>query len=309
MSDNLRGSLWMVLAMAGFGVEDAFFKAATATGTVSAGSGMVLFGSMALALSALLARARGVALWHPGYLRRQLLLRSGFELVGRLFFALSLAYAPLAVTSAILQAAPIVVMLGAVLVLGERIGPRRWLAAAIGLAGVVVILRPSPEGIRADTLLAVAAMLGFALRDLVTRATPADVHGAQLGILGFAVVILAGLAILAAEPGPPPLPDGRGLALIAATALAGLAGYSALTAAMRTGEIAVVAPFRYFRLIVALVLALAVFGERPDAATLAGAAAIVGAGLYALLREGRRRAGLAGADRLKRPMQHRERPR
>ncbi|MGR3579983.1 MAG: EamA family transporter, partial [Sagittula sp.] len=66
-------------------------------------------------------------------------------------------------------------------------------------------------------------------------------------------------------------------------------GYTAITFAMRTGEVSVVAPFRYFRLIVALILAYSIFGERPDTLTLAGAALIVGAGTYSLIRDGRRR--------------------
>lgn len=282
----------MILAMVGFGVEDAFFKAATATGGVSAGMGTVQFGLSAMLLYAVYARATGVPVWTAAYLRRGLLVRTGFEITGRLFFALSLAYTPLSTTSAILQAAPLVVMLGAALVLGERIGPRRWAAMAVGFVGVLMIVRPSSEGVEANAIFAILGMIGFAGRDLATRAAPATVHAAQLGVLGFAVVTIAGLVILAFEPGAPRLPDGPAALLLLGTALCGVCGYTAMTFAMRTGEVGVVAPFRYFRLIVALVLAYWVFGERPDAMTLAGAGLIVAAGVYSLLRDGR-----AGAAR------------
>lgn len=287
MTDNLRGSLWMMFAMAGFAVEDAFFKAATGSGAVSPGMGTLLFGMMALAMSVGLARMQGQRLWHPAYLRRPLLIRTGFEVMGRLFFALSLAYNSLSITSAILQAVPLVVMLGAGLILGERIGPRRWIAMATGFAGVMLILRPGPESLGPTIVFAILGMLGFALRDLATRTSPPEVHAAQLSLLGFATVALAGVILLAMEPGRPALPGADGALLIAGTAMAGVVAYGALTAAMRTGEVSAVAPFRYVRLVVALAIAYAVFDERPDATTLAGSALVVGSGLYSLLREAR----------------------
>lgn len=293
MSDNLRGGLWMLLAMTGFAVEDAFFKAATGIGAVTPGTGTLLFGLLALTISAIVASARGLPLWHPAFLQRRLIVRTGFEITGRLFFALSLAYNTLSTTSAILQAAPLVVMLGAGVILGERIGPRRWLAMAVGFAGVMLIIRPVPETFSPTTIFAVLGMIGFAGRDLATRTSPPEVHAAQLNLLGFATVAVAGLVLIAFEPAPPPIPSAQGAALIAGTALAGVLAYNALTAAMRTGEVSVIAPFRYFRLIVALAIGVTVFGERPDLMTLAGATLVVGSGIYSLLREARarRRAG------------------
>lgn len=289
MTDNLRGSLFMILAMLGFGIEDAFFKAATATGGITPGMGTVQFGLSAMILYALYARQQGVPVWTPEYLKRGLLIRTGFEILGRLFFALSLAYTPLSTTSAILQAAPLVVMLGAGVILGERIGPMRWLAMAVGFVGVLLIIRPTPEAFRADAILAVLGMIGFAGRDLATRTAPMHVHAAQLGVLGFAVVTFAGIVILLFEPGAPSLPTPHAALLICGTAIAGVIGYTAITWAMRTGEVSVVAPFRYSRLLVALVLAYTLFDERPDALTLAGAALIVGSGTWSLIRDGRRR--------------------
>ena len=251
-----------------------------------------------MGLNALYALKLGVPLWTSDYLRRGLMIRTGFEIMGRLFFALALAYTPLSTTSAILQAAPLMVMLGAALVLGERIGPRRWLAMAIGFAGVLLIVKPTTEGIAPSALLALLGMIGFAGRDLATRAAPARIHAAQLGLLGFAVVAVAGLVILAFETGPPALPTAFAALLICGTALCGFVGYTAITFAMRTGEVGAVAPFRYTRLIVALALAYTVFGERPDAFTLIGAGLIVGAGVFSLARE--RRAGTAGASALHR---------
>jgi drug/metabolite transporter (DMT)-like permease len=286
MSPNARGSLFMVLAMIGFGIEDAFFKAATATGGVSAGMATLQFGLLALLATAVHARTKGVALFTPSYFKRGLLIRTAFEICGRLFFALALAYTPLSTTSAILQAAPLVVMLGAALVLGEHIGPRRWAAVALGFVGVLMIIRPTPSGFDASAIFALLGMIGFAGRDLATRTSPPDMHPAQLGILGFGVVSFAGIVIMAFEPGAPSLPSPFAALLLCGTAACGVLAYNALTTAMRSGEVGVVAPFRYSRLIVALILAFVLFGERPDALTLGGAALIVGSGLYSLWRQG-----------------------
>ena len=283
MNANLRGSAFMVLSMIGFGLEDAFFKSATGSGGVSPGVATIQFGLLALGICAAMARLGGVPLWNPAYLQAGLLVRTGFEICGRLFFALSLAYTPLSTTTAILQATPLVVMAGAALIFKERIGPRRWSAMAIGLVGVLLIVRPSPSGLEANAIFALLGMIGFAGRDLATRASPPGVHRNQLGLLGFAVVTFAGCVILAFEPGTPHLPSNDAALKIVATALCGVLGYTALTTAMRTGEISAVAPFRYSRLLVGLVLAVTVFGERPDLPTLIGAAIIVLGGLYTLM--------------------------
>ena len=294
MSDNLRGNLFMVLAMLGFAIEDAFFKAATGTGDVSAGVGTMLFGIFGTSFFVLYALWIKEPLVSRAYVQGPLLIRSAFEILGRLFFALSLAFAPLSTTSAILQAAPLVVTLGAALVLKEKVGPRRWVAMSIGFAGVLLILRPTPSGFDATAVFAILGMIGFAGRDLMTRASPPEVSATQLGILGFLMVFIAGVVITMFESAPISAPSVPALTMLMGTGLAGLVGYSALTKAMRTGEVSVVAPFRYSRLLIALVFAYLIFGERPDALTLIGATLIVGSGVYTLVRSGRKdRAGSA----------------
>ena len=130
-------------------------------------------------------------------------------------------------------------------------------------------------------------MAGFAGRDLATRAAPPAMSSAQLGTLGFAVVVTAGLA-LSLLGGAPTLPPVHALASVGGAAGFGVAAYLALTLAMRTGEVSVVTPFRYTRLVFAVIIGVVIFAERPDAMTLAGAALIAGSGIYTLLRSRRR---------------------
>jgi drug/metabolite transporter (DMT)-like permease len=163
------------------------------------------------------------------------------------------------------------------------VGWRRWSAVLVGFIGVLIILRPGVEGFSALSLLAVAGMLGFAGRDLATRAAPKVLSNRQLGLAGFAMLSLAGV-ILLARSGGATLPDLHGIGLLAGTAAFGILAYHALTGAMRTGEVSFVTPFRYSRIVFAMVLAVFVFGERPDAATLLGSALIVASGLYTLAR-------------------------
>jgi drug/metabolite transporter (DMT)-like permease len=279
--DNLRGSLLMTAAMAGFAVEDVFIKAAARA--MPLGQILLVMGLAGVVVFGLMAKARGEPVLPRAFLDRAMLVRSGFEVVGRLFYGLSIALTALSTTSAILQATPLVVVAAAALIFGEKVGWQRWLAVGVGFVGVLIILRPGVAGFSALSLLAVVGLLGFAGRDLATRAAPKGLSNRQLGILGFAMLGLAG-AILLGWSGGAHLPDLRSLGLLAGASLFGILGYHALTGAMRTGEVSVVTPFRYTRLVFAMILAIAIFGERPDAATWVGAALVVASGVFTLTR-------------------------
>lgn len=283
-SANLRGSLWMVAAMAGFAVEDMFLKAATAH--IPLGQALLIFGLTGAAFFAILTKRAGETLLHPALLSRPLLIRSSFEVAGRLFYSLAVALTPLSTASAILQATPLVVVAGAALLFGEKVGWRRWTAITVGFLGVLMILRPGVEGFTLLSLVTVAGMIGFAGRDLATRAAPPALSNRQLGMIGMAMLAVAGGVILAVTGGAK-LPDPTALLLTAAMTVCGIFAYNALTIAMRTGEVSVVTPFRYTRLVFAMILGILVFHERPDALTLAGSALIVASGLYTLTRSRR----------------------
>ena len=284
MMDNLRGSLWMVAAMAGFSVEDMFLKSAAAS--LPVGQILMIFGAGGMIGFALLAARRGERILHPAILSPAILIRCVFEVAGRLFYTLAIALTPLSSASAILQATPLVVVMGAALIFGERVGWRRWTAIAVGFAGVLIILRPGLDGFTPLSLLAVLGMLGFAGRDLATRAAPPVLSNLQLGVYGFAMMVPTG-AVLLAVSGGAALPSALAAGQLAAATVIGVLAYYALTSAMRMGEVSVVTPFRSTRLVFALILGAAVFGERPDAATLLGSAVIVASGVYTLLRSRR----------------------
>lgn len=286
--ENIRGAVLMTVAMALFALEDMFVK--RAAGHLPVGEVLMLFGAGGMIAFAALALAKGQPLWHAAVASQLMLIKAVFEILGRIGYTLGIALTPLSNASAILQATPLVVVAGAAILFRERVGPRRWAAIGLGFLGVLVILRPGLEGFVPAAMWTVLGLLGFAGRDLSTRAAPKVLTNFQLGIYGFAALIPAGAIILAVTGGAAP-PPAAALAPIGGAVVVGVVAYACLTGAMRTGEVAVVTPFRYTRLIFALILGMVVFAERPDAATLFGAALVVASGVYTLLR-GARKQGL-----------------
>ena len=282
--DNLRGILWMIAAMAGFALEDAFVK--LAAGTLALGPVVAVFGLGGFLFFTALTLAQGQRLVTPDTFARPVVARAVFEVIGRTGYFLGITLTPLSNASAILQASPLFVTLGAALFFGERVGWRRWSAIVAGFLGVLIVVRPGLDGFTPASLFTLVGTLGFAARDLGTRAAPKSLSNLQLAVYGFAVLIPTGL-VMSLFTGAGSLPDVRAAAFMAAAIACGIAGYYAITSAMRLGEVAVVTPFRYTRLLFALILGLAIFGERPDALTLIGGAVIVASGLYTILRSAR----------------------
>ncbi|MGG7644148.1 DMT family transporter [Rhodovulum sp. YNF3179] len=282
--DNMRGILLMVGAMAAFALEDMFIKRVAAdlpTGQILAFLG--LGGTLAFGLAALRARSRLVS---RDLLLPAVMLRNLGELIGTIGFVTALALTPLSTASAILQATPLAVTFGAALFLGAEVGWRRWSAIAAGFAGVLIIIRPGLAGFEPASLFAVQGVAGLALRDLATRRVPAKVTTVQLSAYAFAMLIVAGAFLLAID-GPARAPSPVNWRDLGFALGIGICGYWAITGAMRVGEIAVVTPFRYTRMVFALGIGALAFGERPDAATLGGAGLIIASGLYTIFRERR----------------------
>lgn len=282
---NFVGALWMVGAMAAFAVEDALVKGVTATLPVA--QVLVLFGLGGAIVFAATAFLREERLFGADVLSRPMRVRVCFEVVGRLFYTLALALTPLSATTAILQATPIVVVAGAALIFGETVGWRRWTAIVVGLIGVLIILRPTPSSFSPLSILAVIGMIGFAGRDLASRAAPRSLSTAALGFYGFIALMLAGALFAGWEQRAFVLPDGRVWLMLAATAALGACAYASLMKAMRTGAVSSVTPFRYSRLLFGVALGLIVFDESIDVAMAVGCCVVIGSGLFILWRSGR----------------------
>lgn len=279
---NLTGSAWMVAAMAFFAVEDALVKAAALTLPIA--QVLMIFGAGGALIFALQSAIRREPLYTPAVASRPMRIRVFFEIVGRLFYVIAIALIPLSAATVILQATPLVVVAGAALLFGERVGWRRWAAILIGMAGVVVIIQPGADSFSALSLLAVIGMIGFAGRDLASRAAPASLSTSLLGLYGFLSIIVAGAMFAIWEQSAFRLPDSQTALYLAGAVLAGVAAYSGLMKAMRTGEVSAVTPFRYTRLIFGVALGVAAFNEALTTPMIIGSGLIVCSGLFILWR-------------------------
>ncbi len=268
--------------MAAFAIEDSLIKATTSN--VPIAQVLILFGLGGTLIFACMAMYQRERLFAPQILSRPMRIRVVFEIVGRLFYTLAISLTPLSSATVILQATPIVVVAGAALLFDEKVGWRRWLAIAVGLLGVVIIIQPGTDSFEALSILAVLGMLGFAGRDLASRAAPASISTSVLGFYGFIALTLAGILFAAWEQQSFVKLNPSDASTLGGGILFGVIAYFSLMRAMRTGEVSSVTPFRYTRLLFGIALGVAFFGEKLDAHTIAGSCLIVIAGLFILFR-------------------------
>jgi drug/metabolite transporter (DMT)-like permease len=294
LSPDLRGVLAMCAAMAGFAVNDGLMKAAAET--VPLLQAIAMRGVLTVAaLVALGLATGGLRLPPPGRDRRLLALRTLAEIAATLTFLVALTRMPLATLSAVLQSLPLAVTLAAWALFGERVGWRRFTAIAVGFAGVLVVIRPGPEGFDRWVVLALVSVAFVVVRDLATRRFSAMLPTATVALAAAAGVALTGAAGMAATGGWVPV-AAADLVRIGLASLCLVAGYVFVIAAMRTGSVALVSPFRYTALLWSILIGWLLFADWPDALTLAGAALVVGSGLYTLWRETQVSRGLTAPD-------------
>ena len=285
--DNIRGAAFMVFAMFCFAVEDALIKKLAVT--MPAGQIISLTCLGAIIIFLIWFAMRGIPLWQPEYLDRKVILRSSCDAIGSIMFVTALTLVPLTTASAVIQATPLVVALGAAVFLGQAIGWRRWIAICVGFIGVVIIIRPGMEGFTPATLLAVGGMLGLAARDLLTRSLTVSLSGPQLATHTFTMIVPCGFLLMAFLGQSVVFPDTRQSLLLLGCVTIGIFAYLAIVEATRGGNAGIISSFRYSRMIFALIIGYAFFAEVPDDPTLVGATIIISTGIYTLWREARLR--------------------
>lgn len=289
--DNFRGAAFMVLAMLGFAIEDMLIKLMAVALPVGQIVGMLGLGSAFLVGGILI--VQGQPLFTRAMLTPAIGLRAIGELVGTLGFVTAIALTPLSSASAILQATPLFVTLGAALFLQETVGWRRWSAILVGFVGVLLIIRPGMEAFDWLSLFALQGVIGLGLRDLATRRVPKETSTLQLSFLAFLVLIPAAGVFMYINDSTLVSLSPSNWVYFSIALVIGIVAYYGIVAAMRIGEVSFVTPFRYSRIVFALFVGVFVFEERPDAWTLLGAFIIVGSGLYTLWRERNVRANSA----------------
>lgn len=211
-----------------------------------------------------------------------------------LMFA-AVAYMPLSDATALSFLSPVVTMLLAIPLLAERVGPWRWLAAAIAMVGAVILLRPGAGVVQLAGLLALAAAVVMGLESIFIKQLTRLEDSLPLlfvnNTMGFVIA-----AAVAAFFWTPPTP-GQWAALAGIGALM-IAGQSCFLLALRLADASFVAPVFYLTLAFAAFYDFWIFGVRPDAVSVLGAGVLVAGALLLAWREGRvHRAPLPPAGR------------
>ena len=290
ISDTTRGALYMSLAMAAFTVNDTCMKSVTAEMPLY--QAITLRGIVTMIALAIIARQRGgLRLGMARGDARLLGWRTLGEVGGTLTFLTALRHMPLANLSAIMQSLPLAVTLSAAIALHEPVGWRRMAAIATGFLGVLMIVRPGTEGFDIWSLIALGSVAFVVLRDLTTRRLSSAVPSVTVAFLAATAVTVSGV-VLSPLSGWVAVQPAAAVLLLAAGGFL-IVGYLSVVMAMRVGDIATVAPFRYTALIFAIALGWIIFGHLPGPMTLAGAAIIVASGIYTFYRERKRGRPLA----------------
>jgi S-adenosylmethionine uptake transporter len=277
---NLKGAGYALLAFALYATHDVFIKI---LGETFAPFQIVFFSTLLsfplITLMLMRDRTSGTLIpVHPWWTA----LRTGVSVViaGSAFYAFSTL--PLAEVYAILFAAPMLITILSIPILGERVGIHRWAAIIIGLIGVLIVLRPGASELNLGHAAALTASIGSSLVAVIIRKIGRDERSAVLLLYPMMANALVMGAILPFVFVPI---EGVHLAMFAAMSVLGLAGGLLIIAAYKAADAAIVAPMQYSQLLWAALFGFFFFAEFPDLWTWIGAAIIIASGLYIVLRE------------------------
>jgi drug/metabolite transporter (DMT)-like permease len=275
----LAGVGLMLAGVALFSINDALGK--WLLGTYSVGELLLIRSMAALILLAPFIRQQGMTAFLRAPLPGLQIVRVILSTLEVAMFFWAVSYLPLADTVTFYLAGPIYVTALSVILLGEKVGWRRWTAVLVGFSGVVLALRPSMASFTLPALIALTGSLFFAFLMITTRLLRETrntvlIAGQIGGTLLFGVV-MAPLAWV--------MPSPRDFALLSLFGVVSIMGLACINLSLKLAAASVVAPYQYTLIVWAVALGYAVFGDVPDPLTLCGAAVIIAAGLYIFWRE------------------------
>ena len=283
--NNRRSIILMIAAMAGFSLEDLFVKKLSAN--ISVGQILLIFGILSSLVFALIAKANGHNVFARHAWTRVTMARTFAEAIASVSFVISLSLVPLSTVAAVLQVTPLTITMGAALFLKEKVGWRRWVAITVGFFGVLLIIRPGFSDFDISILYVLISVLGFTIRDLITRIISDNIASSVVSFQAFASLIFTGILVLLFDSNELVAVNPLHASYFLGGVIFGVIGYYGLVVAMRIGDASIVSPFRYTRLLFSLIIGILVFSERPDFLTLLGAVVIVCTGVYTFIRERR----------------------
>lgn len=282
LSDNLRGALIMMASMAAFTFNDVCVKATG--GEVPLNQLLFLRGIVTSVFILILTIHLGALKFAlPRKDWGLIALRTISEIGAAYFFLTALFNMPIANITAILQVLPLTVTLGAALFFRDPVGWRRMTAILVGFCGMLLIVRPGPEGFNLYAIYGMIAVVFVTSRDLATRKMSPETPSMMVTLsASVGVMLYFGVGAMT-EPWVSVSLANTTLIIGASVFIIG--GYLFSVMVMRVGEVSFIAPFRYTGLLWALLLGLVLFGDWPDNLTLLGAAIVVASGVFTLYRE------------------------
>jgi drug/metabolite transporter (DMT)-like permease len=271
----------MVAAMALFVANDVLVKLASEH--VPVGQLMAIRGAFAclFAFAVVVAMKNTTAL--PMILRPIVILRGVTEGIIALMFITALKHLPIGNITAILMAASLIVIVLAVMLGLESVGWRRWAAVTVGFIGVLIMLRPSGDGLNWYSLLALGSATLVAIRELITKRLGSDIPSTIVALATTIATGMTGLLVSFTDIWEP-LVVTHVLYLAGAAVFVAL-GNLAIIMAYRGTDVSVVSGYRYCIVVFAMILGYLVWSDIPDLWALIGSALIIGSGLYTLHRQ------------------------
>ena len=277
--ENMRCIFYMIIAMAGFAIEDAIIKQLSNSMPIS--EILILIGIGGLIIFSLAARHRTIRIFSAEIKNPRFLVRSLCELAAAVSFVTAIVHGSLSISSAIIQATPLAVVIGGAFFLKQRVSGRSWMLVLTGFIGVLMVTQPGLEGFKPATLFAVAAVFFLAIRDIITRSISDSIPVVTISFWAFFASLFAGIITVPFFDSFQAPSSTDVLLLVTSVCTASLA-YCAVVLATRSGEISVVAPFRYTRLLFALGLSVVFFNESINSLMIFGSALIAISGVMML---------------------------
>ena len=272
----------MVIAMGCLTLTDMLIKIVSQT--LPTGQVMIFYGVGALVVFWGLLRIKGESIQLSPLTNPAVIWRNVGDLIAMNSMFLALVYVPLSTIGAVIQAVPLMVTAAAALFLGEKVGLKRVSAIFIGFLGTVLIIQPGAATFDISATLVLIAAVGMALRDIATKLVCENFSTLLLSFYSCFLFIFSG-SILLIIKGVPSVPEPSSVAILAAMIAAGCLGFFFMTEAVRLGDISVVIPFRYTRLLFSMAAGILILGEQVNAMMLFGSALTILSGLYIWHRE------------------------
>jgi drug/metabolite transporter (DMT)-like permease len=273
---NLRGILSMVLAMGVFITSDSCMKFALADLPLFELALLRGIASVLICLMLVLALGHGrglMMMFNPWLLAR------GFcEVVANFGFTFAIFHMPIADVTAIAQTCPLLVLVGAKLIWGERLGPSRFVLIAMGIAGALLVAQPGATAASPYALLGFLVAISAAIRDLITRKVPAHIPAPIVAFTVIVILMIAGgIGMLVFET--PVMPGSNHIVLMVLAGALMVGGHICIFIAYKIGPARSVAPFMYSLTLWAVLAGALLFGDIPNTLAIAGMALVVLAGL------------------------------